>query len=149
MRKIAFYTLFLLFSTPLCAQQSEDQRIEQVIRNESKALDSMSFAEVVKRYWLLDDHTLQIITFKDGFTQTKRVKDLLEVTLAADPGHATVEKTQFESTVSGDVAYSYHHQLVTIHETGEKIYSHETRILRRVNGRWLIHVAIVQQYTPD
>jgi hypothetical protein len=128
---------------------AEEKSVEQFLRSETLALDSFPFNEVVRRYWLLDDKTIQCITFGDGYTRISRKDDLLVVNEEAPKQHAKVEKFNFITTVSGDVAYSYHEQKVTITDTGQVINSHEMRILKRINGQWRIHMSSVQQYTRD
>jgi hypothetical protein len=140
-----FSILFLTAS----AQTAEEKEIEAFIRSETAALDTFPFSVVVRRFWLLDDKTLQCITFGDGFARISRKDDLLVVNEEAPSNHATVEKFNFVTTVTDQVAYNYHEQIVTIGETGQKIYSHEMRVLKKVEGRWRIHMSSVQQYQPN
>jgi hypothetical protein len=148
MKYLLPFLLSILACVPTVYGQSsaDEQAIRSLIDAETKAFASASFADVAKQFWILDDKTVISVTLIDCLTLHMRTSDILESTVVPEASQSQIQKSDFVILINGNMASAYHHQVVTITETGEKIKSHELRILEKVNGTWKFHMSTVQQY---
>jgi hypothetical protein len=123
----------------------EEVAIRTMLQKETEAFTKKSLADVAQEFWLLDDKTLLLVTFPDGTHLSHKAADLLLLTDAPPEGHATFEKSEHKITIMNDLAYDTHDQTVIL-EDGSRQYSHEIRILRKINGVWKIHISSVHQF---
>ncbi len=159
-KKIWVLALFTLNVMILLGQNKEDSKIStqqysleekaviQVILDETEDYTKMSFADLARKYWILDDKTYMCVAHLDGINFMQYKDELLARNEIAPADQVKVEKSNFNVLVNGNMATIYHNQVVTILETGDKSYSHEIRILERVDGVWKIHCSTVVQYLP-
>jgi antirestriction protein ArdC len=144
-----FFVAAMLSGTYLLAQHPEATAIQKTIEAETQAQLTESLAEVAKKYWILDDKTVRCISYVDGTTYQHKAADLLTETEIPPVSHATFEKTNFVIEVVGDIAYVTNHQVVNLAEEGQnQQFSHEIRVLEKVNGQWKIHLLSAHQYDP-
>jgi TolB protein len=147
MRNLLFPVLLLVgFSTHLPAQSADETAIKELIQAETLAFTKEAFSEVVKKYWILDDKTFSCVTLVDGVTLLLKTEDMLAETSVPPESHATFQKTEYQVSVTGNIAYVYHHQTVKLTDSGDVINSHEVRFLEKINGQWKIHSASIHQY---
>lgn len=145
-RLMPLVVLFLLISFSIRSQSADEAALKALIQAETDDFTKMSFSDLVKKHWIIDDKTLATVTLIDCVTLHMRAKDMLENTVVPDPSHAKVEKGDYVILINGNIATVYHHQVVTITESGQKIKSHELRVCEKVNGQWKFHMSTVQQY---
>ena len=138
------FTLFII--TNLQSQSTEEDAIRSVIEAETHAFVNKSFAEVARLYWILDEKTLLNVTATDGTDVQVVADDIRSQTDAPPPNHALVEKTNFRYIINGNMAAATNEQVVTIKESGYKLYSSEVRFMEKVDGQWRIHRSSVHHY---
>lgn len=139
--------LFTLFIIPkLAGQSSEEAAIRAIIEAETQAFVNKSFAEVARLYWIMDEKTVLYVTATDGTDVQVVADDIRSQTESPPPNHATVEKTNFRYIINGNMAAATNDQVVTIKESGFKLYSSEVRFMEKVDGQWRIHRSSVHHY---
>lgn len=147
MRFTVVSVLFTLFITPkIQSQSAEEAAIKSIIEAETQAFVNKSFAEVAQLYWILDEKTLLNVTATDGTDVQVVADDIRSQTDAPPANHALVEKTNFRFIINGDMAAATNEQVVTIRESGYKLYSSEVRFMEKVDGQWRIHRSSVHHY---
>lgn len=139
---------FALAQANVQAQPAEEAALKNLIESETEAFTRMSFADVVKTFWLLDEHTKAAVTIIDGTQIFADKDDLLANTAVPPAGHATVQKSNYRFIINGNMASATYDQVVTIVETGDKLPSSEMHIFQKVNGVWKIHLSSVHQHSP-
>lgn len=135
-------------AAPTVEYSPEEKAVMQVILDETADYTKMSFADLARKYWILDDKTYMCVGHLDGISFMQYKDELLARDEITPADQVKVEKSNFKVLVNGNMATIYHNQVVTILETGDKSYSHEIRTLERVNGVWKIHCSTVVQYMP-
>lgn len=130
------------------AQPAEEAALKNIIESETEAFTRMSFADVAKMFWLLDDYTKASVTIIDGTQIFAGKDDMLANTSVPPAGHATVQKSNYRFIVNGNIASATYDQVVTIVETGDKLRSSEMHIFQKINGVWKIHLSSVHQHAP-
>ncbi len=147
------FTLTLLAFVLLChsaySQNPEENAIKALIEAETQAFVNKSFAEVAKLYWIMDDKTMLNVTGPDGYHLQILAPEIAERTDAPPPNHAVVEKSNFHFIVNGDMAVATNDQVVSINESGFKLYSSEVRFMEKIDGMWKIHQSSVHHFEPD
>lgn len=128
-------------------QADVEATLKNIIESETEAFTRMSFADVAKTFWLLDDLTLFNAT-ADGMCMQIRKEDFLQNTNVPPAGHATVVKSNYRYIVNGDLASATYDQVVSIVETGDKFHSREMHIFKKVDGVWKIYQSSVHRFTP-
>jgi len=136
----------LLITPSLYSQATEEAAIKAVIEAETQAFVNKSFAEVARLYWILDEKTLLNVTGPDGSDVQVVAEDIRSQTESPPPNHALVEKTNFRYIINGNMAAATNDQVVTIKESGYKLYSSEVRFMEKVDGQWRIHQSSVHHY---
>ena len=160
----AFFSVTLftfLFCSPIFAQNEnnnattnaeqialDEAAVKNTVEQETIDFSLMSFAEVARKHWILDEKSYMCVTHSDGYTNIQRKEELLARDQAVPQDQVTTEKTNFSVVLNGNMATAYHHQVVTFVETGDKLFTHEIRILEKVEGVWKIHCSSIHQYTP-
>jgi hypothetical protein len=142
------YPLGLFFCflnvAPLAAQVSEEAAIRQMIEAETHAFTLESVADVARKYWVLDEKTLKIVSVpQDGIVIISNAEDILSETEVPPPSHATVEKTDFIFQINGHAAVVHNNQKVFIAETNQTRHTREVRLLQKVDGQWKIHLMTI------
>lgn len=85
-----FITLIFAFTSIMAhGQKAVEATLQNIIESETQAFTKMSFADVVKTFWLLDDKTLALVTIADGTQITANKDDILSNTSVPPQGHAT------------------------------------------------------------
>lgn len=140
-------TLFLATLAGAGAQNADETAIQQLLEAETNAFTKMSFADVVKKFWILDEKTIANVSMPDGTHLSMSAAQMLESDVVPPEGHATFKNTEWKFRISGDVAFVTYTQMVTL-EDGARIGSHEMRFLEKVNGEWKLHMSSVHQFIP-
>ena len=138
---------FVLKSLSATGQTNVEATLKGIIESETEAFTRMSFADVAKTFWLLDDLTL-FNASADGMCMQIRKEDFLQNTNVPPAGHATVVKSNYRYIVNGDLASATYDQVVSIVETSDKLYSREMHIFKKVDGVWKIYQSSVHRFTP-
>lgn len=133
---------------PIKQYSPEEKAVIQVILNETDDYTKMSFADLARKYWILDDKTYMCAGHLDGISFIQYKDELLARDEITPADQVKVEKSNFNVLINGQMATIYHNQVVTLLETGDKTYSHEIRVLEQVDGVWKIHCSTVVQYLP-
>jgi antirestriction protein ArdC len=136
----------LLFACQLLAQTADETAIKAVIEAETTAFCKVSMADVVKQFWILDDKTVMCASQVDGTMVLYHAAELLEQTEAPPENHATFQNSNYQIYITGNLAVVNHDQVVTLEGAAGKQYSHEIRVMEKVNGVWKIHVSSVHKY---
>ena len=148
MRHLCFTLLFFLVLHPNLNSQIEDEKaIIKLIEDETKAFCKNSLADVVKMYWILDSKTIKFVSLPDGVHKESNAEDMLTETSIPPENHATFQNTEYNIGIQGDMAFLTYQQVATL-EDGQKIYSHEMRVLERREGNWKIHIASLHLFVP-
>jgi hypothetical protein len=142
---IGFY-LTLSFPIILSSQTPDEVAIQQLLESETKDFLAMPMSEVAKRHWKLDDQTLMVVTKHDGSRIERGRDSILAVKVRRFPAPTDVVKTDHFVHINGTSAFASHEQIFIDRQTGDKTYSHEIRVLAKVDGAWKIHVSNVHQY---
>ena len=129
-------------------QSNEETAILNVIQQETNDFTKLPFNEVAKKYWILDDKTFICATGQNGDVNFLTKDDMASNDQIAPEDKSIVEKTNYRIIVNGNMATVYHHQKVTLVDYNITLYSHEIRILEKVDGQWKIHCSSVQHYLP-
>ncbi len=138
----------IIIIPPVYGQNSEETAILSVIQQETDDFTKLPFNEVAKKYWILDDKTFICATGQNGDVSFLTKDDMASNNQMAPEDKTIVEKTNYRIIVNGNMATVYHHQKVTLVEYNIILYSHEIRILEKVDGLWKIHCSSVQHYLP-
>ena len=141
-------SLFIVAATASFAQTADEAELKKLIESETEAFTRMSLADVCKTYWTLDENSILNVTILGGNVFQIKKEDVVQNTEAPPAGHAVAVKSNFHYVIIGDMASATYDQVVTITETGDKVYSRELHIFHRVNGVWKIHLSSVHQFTP-
>lgn len=144
--QVLFFFSLLLTTSVLYSQAIEEAAIKAVIEAETQAFVNKSFAEVARLYWILDEKTLLNVTASDGTDVQVVADDIRSRQEVPPPNHALVEKSNFRFIINGNMAAATNEQVVTIQETGFKLYSSEVRFMEKVDGQWRIHRSSVHHY---
>jgi hypothetical protein len=148
MNKVFALLFCLIIATATWAQSTEDEKaIMQLLIAETDDFTKLSIAELAKKHWILDDKTTMMVTLYDGTHLFLKTSEILEYTQAPPEGHAIATKSDWKFSVTGNVAFVTFAQQAATKE-GDKIYSHELRMVEKVNGVWKIHASSVHQYVP-
>lgn len=147
MQKLTCLFIALLLGVGTAFSQTEEEKIKQLVEAETADFAKMSFADVVKKHWILDDKTVAMATMPDGNHLQMKKDELLALTATPPEGHAQVRKFDYLFFISGTTALVYFSQEVSTDE-GDKVNSHEMRYLEKVNGEWKIHASSVHQFLP-
>lgn len=147
--KFSLYSIvfFGLTAFSATAQADVEATLKKIIESETEAFTHMSFADVAKTFWLLDDLTL-FNASADGMCMQIRKEDFLHNTNVPPAGHATVVKSNYRYIVNGNLASATYDQVVTIVDTGDKLHSREMHIFKKVDGVWKIYQSSVHRFTP-
>ena len=144
-----FFVVFFFSAVVVVHGQTADElTLKNIIESETQSFTQMSFADVAKKFWLLDQKTRALVTISDGTQIFANQDDMLANNSTPPPGHATFLKTNFRFVVNGNLASASYDQVVTITETGDKLYSKELHIFQKVADVWKIHLSSVHQYVP-
>jgi hypothetical protein len=150
MKKRTNSLMLLLFVSTIAFTQSVDElAIKTTIEAETAAYLEKSFSKVLEEFWLVDDNTTIDASTPDGghFHLTKA--ELLQAPdIIPESGQSTTKKYDYHVLIDGNTAYVTFSQEVNMLEDGQKIYSHEIRILNKVGEKWRIHNSSVHQYLP-
>jgi hypothetical protein len=147
MQKLTSLFIALLLGGITAFAQADEEKIKQLLDAETADFAKMSFAEVVKKHWILDDKTVAMVTMPDGNHLQMKKDELLALTATPPEGHAQVRKFDYQFFMNGATALVYFAQEVSTAE-GDKVNSHEMRYLEKVNGEWKIHASSVHQFFP-
>jgi hypothetical protein len=128
------------------AQTADETAIREVIEGETQAFVNMPFADVVKKFWVLDHKTLINSTNAQGGHGQVPLADMLSQTDVPPPNHAEVVKSDFVFVINGNMAVVRNKQVVTIAEMNFVQNSIELRFLEKVDGVWKIHLSSVHQF---
>lgn len=137
---------WLVTASHLSAQNPEEAAIKAVIEAETTAFCKVSMADVVQQYWILDDKTTMCASQIDGTMVLYHAEELKAQTDAPPPSHATFQNSNYQIYLNGNLAVVNHDQVVTMAEDQSKQYSHEIRVMEKVNGVWKIHMSSVHKY---
>ena len=141
--------LAVVFAFGAQAQTTEEEKaILKLIEAETADFTKLSFAEVAKKHWLLDEKTFICATDGQGNARFLRKEDMLGNETVAPEEKTIVEKTDYIFTIVGDLANVYSHQKVTLPEHNYSLFSHEVRTLKKVDGAWKLYNLTVVHYTP-
>ncbi len=139
----AFAVLSPIF---LYAQSADEVAIKRLLENETKDFLIMPLSELVQKYWKLDDHTCLLVTEYDGNIIRMNKDVLLSIKDLAFPAETDVVKAEHFVHINGDFAFASHEQIFVDRKSKLKVFSHEIRVLNKVEGVWKIHVSNVHQY---
>jgi hypothetical protein len=129
--------------------QQDTQAIRLVLEAETTDFLKMPLAELTQKYWLLDSMTLMAVSLLDG---SKKVFDQQSFAKASTkiPSqniYKEYHKSNYNIYWHGESAFVTNEQYF-IRQDGTKVYSHEMRVMRKVDGLWKIHLSSVHQFTP-
>lgn len=148
-RRINSLILFLFVTICSFAQSADEIAIKTTIEAETAAYLEKVFSKVLEEFWLLDDGTTVDASMPDGVNVHLTQSDLLAIPdIIPESSQSTAKKYNYHVFVDGNTAYATFSQEVTMLEGGEKIYSHEIRILKKVDNKWRLHNSSVHQYLP-
>jgi hypothetical protein len=145
----ALILCFAYFSYGQSVIRTSEDSIKTLLIQETAAYLVLPFSEMLDKYWVLDDDSSFFISLPDGSIMSANAEVLKHFDSVPDERHTVVEKTEFNIVVVGDRAYTTHTQTVLRSGATDKQYSHELRLLRRVNGCWKIHSASGHHFIPD
>jgi hypothetical protein len=146
MRLFVIFCLAVLFRFPLFAQSQDELAIQTLLENETKDFLVIPLSEIVKKYWKVDDQTLLILMEPDGQLSELNSDILLSIKDLPFPSETEIIKTEHFIHINGNNAFASHEQIFVDKKTRSKIFSHEIRVLEKVDGAWKIHVSNVHQY---
>lgn len=139
-------TLILAAAPFVQAQTADEAAIRAVIEAETQAFVNLPFADVVRKFWILDNKTLINATNAEGGHGQVPLADMLSQTDAPPPNHANVVKFDFQIVVNGSMAVARNRQDVSVPDSDIKLHSVELRFLEKVNGEWKIHLSSVHEF---
>ena len=150
MQKVFLLTLVILscILSAVNGQNNEETAILAVIQQETNDFTKLPFNEVAKKYWILDDNTFICATGQNGDVSFLTKEDMLANNQIGPEDKTIVEKTNYRTIINGHMATIYHHQKVTLVDYNIVLYSHEIRIMEKIEGQWKIHCSSVQHYLP-
>jgi hypothetical protein len=147
MRINRYYTLLqLLFLFPcfVFAQPTEEQKIQTLLEEAAKDFITLPFAEVAKKWWILDDASIYMISMLDGTHFFLKKDEILDMTHPPQQEDVDFKRFNFTIIVDGNVAYAYNDARAI--RKDDTLYFHEIRGFKKVNGIWKIHVASFHQF---
>jgi hypothetical protein len=143
---LCFFVCFTVVAA--YAQTSEETTIRQLIEAETNAFSQMAFADVAKKFWIVDDHTYMCVNKPGDYHFVLRKEDFITATAFLPQDKVIVEHTGHEFIINGNMASVFFNQTITTPETGDKQYSHEIRILEKGADGWRIHCSSIHYYIP-
>ena len=142
-------SLCLLLSLPLAslAQTSptEEAAIRQVLERESatwRAGDVAGHAAC----WQLRPYSRILVSTTAGQVLDVPPARMVEPSPSMGQGGSAVN-SNYKMHVAGSTAWVSHEEVSTA-KNGQKIYSHELRMLEKVDGQWKLVGQSIHQYTP-
>jgi len=139
--------LFALFFTASCTKpMDESAAIIQVLEKESatwRAGDFQGHADC----WHIQPYSKILISTVEGACFD------IPASVMTDPatkmgGGGTSSNTNYQMSVHGDNAWVSHDE-VSIAADGVKTYSHEIRLLEKINGQWKLVGQSIHAYKPQ
>ncbi len=147
MNYIFTFTCFAIFF-PLqsIAQCSDEKAIQQLLENETKDFLVIPISELVLKHWKLDGQTRMVVTEADGGYIDNGMDELLAIKGLVFLSDMEIIKTDHFVHINGNSAFASHEQIFVDKKTKAKIFSHEIRVLEKIDGVWKIHISNVHQY---
>jgi hypothetical protein len=139
-------TLFIsLLATNLFAQTVDEKAIKEVIERETttwRAGDAKGHADC----WEVRPYSRIFVSLLDGTHIDVKPETMKQSSEAMGGGGSSVN-TNYKIAVSGNSAWANFDEETT-NKDGSKGYSHEMRMLEKVNGKWKIVGESVHYYKP-
>jgi hypothetical protein len=134
---------------PLRSQTTtpDEVAIEALLEAETREFATQPLSKVVKKFWRLDEASLHCVSFFNGGLLYRRMQALLESNKVRFSELVEITKSEHSIHVHGEVAFASHEQILFFPKTKKTIYSHELRVLRKVDSTWKIHIVSVHQYS--
>jgi hypothetical protein len=138
---------YLLASLPMLqAQTADETAIKQVIEAETRAWNAADMA-AFQACWHIQPYSVAILSLLDG-THVKLTSEMMKApNQEVMGGRATAVNTNYQIGIMGNSAWSSHDQVTTA-PNGQKSYTHELRMLEKINGAWKITGISVHEYKP-
>jgi hypothetical protein len=136
----------LLASLPMLhAQTADETAIKQVIEAETRAWQARDVA-AFKSCWHIQPYFAVFTSGPDYHASI--TPEMFNSLTSEGMGNGSVcTNSNYRISVKGNAAWSAHDQVDTSPQ-GEKRYSHEIRILEKINGAWKIVGSSVHAYKP-
>jgi hypothetical protein len=145
MNKLKHLLYLTLVPISLFSQSEAEQAVIDAIEIESRFITKMSFADLVKNFWIEDEHTCMLLTLAGGNVSRIDTAAIHEMNDIPEENNAIVKKYNYRIDITDEVAYATFEQSILFVD-GSQIFSHEMRILRKKEGVWKIHVSSVHLY---
>jgi hypothetical protein len=143
---ILFFEVSAIFSY---AQSADELAIKLTIEAETVAYLGKPFSKVLEEFWIVDDNTTIDASTPDGVHLHLTKVELLQMSdIIPESGQSATKKYDYHVLIDGNTAYVTFSQEVNMLEDGQKIYSHEIRILKKIDEKWRLHNSSVHQYLP-
>lgn len=144
MRYIIFLGLSLLFGCDRTAEESA--AIRQVLETESsswRAADFQTHADC----WYIRPYGKILVSTTDGQTFDVPTELMHDPGAKMGDGGSSVN-SNYKMSIHGDQAWVSHDEVSTAKD-GRISYSHEIRILEKIDGRWKLVGQSIHMYKPD
>lgn len=145
--KIFLLTLTCLLAslTALHAQTADETAIKQLIEAETRAWHARDVA-AFKSCWYIQPYFAVFSSGPDFHVSV--TPEMFNSLTPEGMGNGSVcTNSNYRISVKENVAWSAHDQVNTSPQ-GEKRYSHEIRILEKINGTWKIVGSSIHTYKP-
>ncbi|MDX2283568.1 MAG: nuclear transport factor 2 family protein [Bacteroidia bacterium] len=145
MKNLLLLSWLMLSIATLHAQSTDEAAIKQLIEAETRAWHAKDLA-AFKSCWHIQPY---FTVFSSGPDRHMSVTPEMFYSLTPEGmGNGSVcTNSNYRISVKGDMAWSAHDQVNTSPQ-GEKRYSHEIRILEKVNGTWKLVGGSIHEYKP-
>ncbi len=135
-----------VFSHVAFGQMEEESAIHAVLEAETQDYLLKPIQEIWKNYWILDDKTTLFLHTPDGATNIFDKNALLELpNIVTGDERAKIEQSNFNFQFFGDMAVVSYESKIVIQEESITVLSLEMRQMKKVNGKWLNHIATIIQ----
>lgn len=139
---------FLLTSFLLNAQTHMDESavIQQLLEKESATWRSGDFAAHAD-CWHIQPYSRILISTPEGKTYDVPAALMKDPSVKMGDGGSSVN-SNYKMSIHGDYAWVSHEEISTAKD-GVKTYSHEVRMLEKINGAWKLVGQSIHAYIPE
>jgi hypothetical protein len=143
------YLFFFLFTTFLlnCHSPMDDSlAIQQLLEKESATWRSGDFA-AHSDCWHIQPYSRILISTPEGKTYDVPPALMQDASQKMGDGGSSVN-SNYQMSIHGDYAWVSHEEVSTAKD-GVKTYSHEVRMLEKINGAWKLVGQSIHAYLPE